>query len=285
MATHALEKRLGYTFGDAGLLARALTHRSHGANHNERLEFLGDSVLNCAVAAMLYRRFGDLDEGTLSRVRAGLVRQETLHEHALRLSLSDALLLGEGELRSGGAHRPSILADALEAVIGAVYLDGGFDAASAVLERLYLPLLDRVDTSARGKDAKTRLQEHLQGRRLALPTYTLLATVGAAHDQAFEVSCSVPALDVTANGRGTSRRAAEQEAAAAVLQRLAPADSLPDAAATVATAASAAAPTAGATASPARSQRAPRPTLRRKERAPSEARRDAADRSGDGDEA
>lgn len=221
MATTSLETRLGYTFGDRALLERALTHRSFGATHNERLEFLGDSVLNCAVAAMLHSRFDHLNEGELSRTRANLVKQQTLHEIASRLGLSGELRLGAGELRSGGAARPSILADALEAVVGAVFLDAGFDAAMALLERLYQPLFEAVDIGALGKDPKTRLQEFTQARQIDLPVYTVVGTHGAQHDQAFDVQCTIPALGLEAGGQGSSRRAAEQAAARVLLERLA----------------------------------------------------------------
>lgn len=196
MPLSQLESRLRYEFRNAELLRQALTHRSHSATHNERLEFLGDSVLNCAVAALLFQRFGKLDEGDLSRVRANLVKQQSLYEIAQALNISDGLRLGEGELRSGGFRRPSILADAFEAIIGAVFLDGGFDAAQGVIKRLYVPILDHIDPRTLGKDAKTLLQEYLQGHKIALPAYTVVATHGAAHNQQFEVECSVPKLDL-----------------------------------------------------------------------------------------
>jgi ribonuclease-3 len=208
-----LEGRLRYEFRNAELLRQALTHRSHSSTHNERLEFLGDSVLNCAVAALLFQRFGKLDEGDLSRVRANLVKQQSLYEIAQALNISEGLRLGEGELRSGGFRRPSILADTLEAVLGAVFLDGGFEAAQTVIKRLYVPILDHIDPRTLGKDAKTLLQEYLQGHKIALPTYTVVATHGAAHNQQFEVECTVPKLDVKVSGSGASRRAAEQAAA------------------------------------------------------------------------
>jgi len=197
-----------------------LTQRSHSATHNERLEFLGDSVLNCAVAALLFQRFGKLDEGDLSRVRANLVKQQSLYEIAQALNISEGLRLGEGELRSGGFRRPSILADAFEAIIGAVFLDGGFEAAQGVIKRLYVPILDHIDPRTLGKDAKTLLQEYLQGHKIALPTYTVVATHGAAHNQQFEVECTVPKLDVKVSGSGASRRAAEQAAAKKALDEV-----------------------------------------------------------------
>jgi ribonuclease-3 len=216
---HALQERLGYGFGSSALLRQALTHRSHGASHNERLEFLGDSVLNCAVASMLYERFGKLDEGDLSRVRANLVKQQTLFEIAQRLDLSGCLLLGEGEQRSGGFRRPSILADTLEAIFGAIFLDGGFDAAQQAIRRLYDPVIRNVDPDTLGKDAKTLLQEWLQSRRIPLPVYAVVATHGAAHNQLFEVECSVPKLGIQVLGSGGSRRAAEQGAAKLALEQ------------------------------------------------------------------
>lgn len=214
----ALQARLGYRFSRPGLLRQALTHRSHGQPNNERLEFLGDSVLNCVVALLLYDQFGSIDEGDLSRVRANLVRQQTLVDVAQRLELASALLLGEGEVKSGGARRPSILGDTLEAVFGAVLLDGGFDAARDVITALYAPILLNIDPQTLGKDAKTLLQEHLQGRRLPLPVYTVVATHGAAHNQVFEVECSIPKLRVQVTGQGGSRRAAEQVAAKRALE-------------------------------------------------------------------
>ncbi|AKJ31156.1 ribonuclease III [Caldimonas brevitalea] len=216
----ALERRLDYRFRHPALLARALTHRSFGADHNERLEFLGDSVLGLAIAGLLYERFAGSDEGDLSRVRASLVRQDTLHRIALGLELPACLRLGEGEARSGGAQRPSILADAVEAVFGAIYLDGGFDAARTVVQRLFTPVLTEPDLRNSAKDAKTELQEWLQARKLAVPSYAIVATRGHAHQQQFVVSCTVPALQISENGEGASRRAAEQVAAQSVLAKL-----------------------------------------------------------------
>ncbi len=218
--TARLEKALGYRFSQPDLLRQALTHRSHSSPHNERLEFLGDSVLNCVIATLLYQRFAALREGELSRLRASLVRQEALAEIAAGFGLGDELRLGEGELKSGGFRRPSILADALEAVFGAIYLDGGFAAAQEAIARLYRQRVEQIDPRAEGKDAKTALQEWLQGRRLPVPHYTLLATHGEAHAQQFEVACSIPAVDLEVTGRGGSRRAAEQEAARAALEKL-----------------------------------------------------------------
>jgi ribonuclease-3 len=222
MAAGRLEQALGHVFFAPELLRQALTHRSHGSPHNERLEFLGDAVLNCAMASLLFHRFPSLREGELSRQRANLVCQESLAEIAQSLGLGDYLRLGEGELKSGGFQRPSILADALEALIGAIHLDAGFEAAQNAIGRLYAPLLDRLDPKASGKDAKTALQELLQGRKLPLPQYVLLATRGEAHAQEFEVECSVGSLGVSACGKGGSRRVAEQVAARAAMDKLRP---------------------------------------------------------------
>ena len=213
MKQERLEAALGHVFGRQDLLRQALTHRSYGVPNNERLEFLGDSVLNCVVAAALHDRFPALREGELSRMRASLVRQETLAAIAQRLSLGGFLRLGEGELKSGGTQRPSILADAVEALIGAIYLDAGFDSARAVVESLCEPAMAGIDPAAPGKDPKTALQEILQGRHLPLPRYALLATRGEAHAQEFEIECLVPELGIRSTGVGGSRRIAEQQAA------------------------------------------------------------------------
>ncbi len=213
-----LQERLGYRFKTETLLVQALTHRSHGKLHNERLEFLGDSVLNCAVASMLYGRFGRFDEGDLSRLRSNLVKQQALFEIGQALGLGEFLVLGEGERRSGGLRRPSILADTVEAIVGAVFLDSDFAQAATVIEKLYDPVLKSVDPKTLGKDAKTLLQEYLQGRRIPLPVYEVVATHGAAHSQVFEVECSIPKLSVRVSGTGGSRRAAEQAAAKLALE-------------------------------------------------------------------
>jgi ribonuclease-3 len=210
----ALADRLGYVFRRPELLAQALTHRSHGANHNERLEFVGDAVLDCAVAAALFERFPGIPEGELSRVRASLVNRDTLARLGRGLGLSAVIRLGEGELRSGGHERPSIIADALEAIFGAVFVDAGFDAARAVIERVYAPELIDLDPAALGKDPKTRLQEWLQARRIPVPEYSVTGVVGEAHAQTFTIECRIPSIAVVAVGSGTSRRAAEQAAAA-----------------------------------------------------------------------
>lgn len=219
-AVQQLEQRLQHSFRQSDLLARALTHRSHSADHNERLEFLGDSVLNLAVSTMLYQALGSLQEGELSRVRANLVKQDTLHKIAQDLHLGNMLELGEGELRSGGSKRPSILADALEAVIGAVYLDAGFEKASALVYRLFDKVEINPEMPAAAKDAKTALQEWLQGKRHKLPVYKVISITGAAHRQTFEVQCTIEPLQREARGFGSTRRAAEQEAAWAMLKML-----------------------------------------------------------------
>jgi ribonuclease-3 len=216
----ALETQLGYVFRDRKLLERALTHRSFGADHNERLEFLGDSVLNLSAAAWLYHQAARQDEGQLSRLRAALVRAEALAEVARSIGLGRFLRLGEGELHSGGAERESILADALEALLGAIYLDAGFETAQQVMQRLFSPLLATLDADVVRKDAKTQLQEFLQGQRLPLPSYTVLDVRGAAHQRRFRVECAVPTLGLTTQGEGDSRRRAEQHAAARMLARI-----------------------------------------------------------------
>ncbi len=208
-----LEVALNYTFQRRALWVQALTHRSFGVPNNERLEFLGDSVLNCAVARALYDTFPHLPEGSLSRLRANLVRQETLADLAVQLKLGEVLRLGEGEIKSGGFRRPSILADALESIMGAVFLDGGFEAAQAVARSLFDPLIAVIDPTASGKDPKTELQEMLQARRLPLPEYKVVDTVGSAHEQDFIVDCVMGQPQVSTRGQGKSRRAAEQEAA------------------------------------------------------------------------
>ncbi|MDR6214678.1 ribonuclease III [Paracidovorax wautersii] len=216
----SLQDRLQHTFSDPALLQRAVTHRSFSADHNERLEFLGDSVLNLAVSSLLYRQLRDLPEGDLSRVRANLVKQDTLHGLAMRLQLSDLLRLGEGEAKSGGKLRPSILADALEALIGAVYLDAGYGPAEALVHRLFEGVDVNPQMQAAAKDPKTALQEWLQGRKMKLPLYRVVGTVGAAHRQTFDVECEISELGLTERGIGGSRRAGEQAAAAAMLATL-----------------------------------------------------------------
>jgi ribonuclease-3 len=213
----AFRERLAHSFRRPELLRQALTHRSFGLPHNERLEFVGDAVLNCIIALELYERFPQLPEGDLSRARASLVNRDTLAQIARQLGLGEAIRLGEGESRSGGGDRASILADALEAVFGAVFLDAGFDAARTIATRAYAELLRDADATALGKDPKTRLQEWLQARRLPLPEYAVAETTGEAHAQQFTVHCRIPSLAVTTFGSGSSRRAAEQDAAAQAL--------------------------------------------------------------------
>lgn len=229
MNTHSLDKRnvqdipikghndffnkIGYVFKQPALLQEALTHRSFGTPNNERLEFLGDSALNCAVSALLFNKFPGLPEGNLSRLRANLVNQYALFELASELGLGDLIRLGEGERKSGGHHRPSILANALEAVIGAIYLEGGFVQVENFVGNLYKPLLQNLDLETLGKDPKTMLQEYLQSRRIALPEYTIITTSGEAHRQKFKVECVIPKFNIRTIGEGTSRRRAEQEAA------------------------------------------------------------------------
>lgn len=219
-STARLEERLGHRFLRAELLEQALTHRSFGSPHNERLEFLGDGVLGCVMAQELFARFPALNEGDLSRLRAGLVRKESLAALARDLGLGEYLRLGEGESASGGAARPSILADTLEALYGAVFLDAGYERAHATVCRTFGAALDTLDPCTTAKDPKTRLQELLQGRGQGLPSYHVVATQGAAHRQTFEVECMVEQLGLRATGRGESRRAAEQQAAEALLRQL-----------------------------------------------------------------
>jgi len=216
----SLRKRLGYAFRNPDLLRGALTHRSFGASNNERLEFVGDAVLNCVVAASLYQRFPALAEGDLSRARAALVNQDMLARVARGAGLGSEIRLGEGEHKTGGAARPSILADALEAVFGAVFIDGGYDAARAVIQACYGDVLARADPASLGKDPKTRLQEYLQARRMSVPEYVVVSTTGEAHAQVFDVECRIAPMKIVATGRGGSRRAAEQAAAEAALARI-----------------------------------------------------------------
>ena len=222
----ALQDSLGHRFADADLLKRALTHRSLGSGHNERLEFLGDAVLSLAISSLLFEHFSGSDEGDLTRVRAHLVREESLHRGALQLGLPQVLFLSEGEARDGGALRASILADALEALIGAAFLDAGFDAARGVVQRLFGEIIATTDKGSWSKDAKTELQEWLQGRHLPVPSYRIIATRGQAHAQTFEVECAVAALNLAELGEGRSRRIAEQEAARRMLAALAAVDKL-----------------------------------------------------------
>ena len=215
-----MQERLQHHFANPKLLQRAVTHRSFSADPNERLEFLGDSVLNLAVSGLLYQRLESMPEGDLSRVRANMVKQDTLHQLALGLRVADVLRLGDGEARSGGNKRPSILADAVEALIGAVYLDAGYATAEALVHRLFKAVEINPTMQAVAKDPKTELQEWLQGRKMKVPAYRVVATLGAAHRQTFDVECEIPELGLAERGIGGSRRAGEQGAAAAMLTLL-----------------------------------------------------------------
>lgn len=215
-----LETRISYRFSQPNLLAQALTHRSFSATNNERLEFLGDSVLNFIIAHQLFNLFTGLPEGDLSRLRAKLVKEASLAEIAIDLHLGDYLKLGEGELKSAGWRRPSILADALEAIVGAVYLDGGFVAAEQVVTLLYANKLTTIDPQVIDKDAKSQLQEYLQSKKMALPDYQVIAIEGEAHAQSFTVQCQIPKLNLTTVGLGTSRRIAEQQAAKLAMEKI-----------------------------------------------------------------
>lgn len=216
----ALCRQLGYQFDQPALLQRALTHRSFSSAHNERLEFLGDSVLNCTIAKYLYQTYPDVPEGDLSRLRSNLVNQQTLAVLAQQLNIGELLALGEGELKSAGARRPSILADALEAVFGAVLLDSDFATAEKVVLGLYVPFIANMDLQSLGKDAKTQLQEYLQGRKFPLPKYAVIEIKGEAHAQTFVVECDIEKLKIKTRGEGHSRRVAEQVAAEAAYKRI-----------------------------------------------------------------
>jgi len=219
MPLDRLCRTIRYRFSDPRLLRQALTHRSAGVPNNERLEFLGDSILNCIIAQDLYRRYPKLSEGELSRLRAYLVKEQRLAEVAVKLALGDYLILGEGEMKSGGYRRPSILADTVEALIGAVFLDSGFAQAVEVIATLYHGMLENLDAKAVGKDPKTLLQEYAQSRKYALPRYTVVTTSGEAHQQNFEVECVIPELNICSHGSGSSRRGAEQDAAQAAYRQ------------------------------------------------------------------
>ncbi len=216
----ALFARVGHTFNDSALLQQSLTHRSFGANHNERLEFLGDSILNCIITQQLFEQFPELREGELSRVRASLVKGVTLAELARELGLAEHLRLGSGELKSGGRKRDSILADAFEALVGALYIDAGYAATEAFLLGVYAGRLAKLDSQTVEKDPKTQLQELLQGRQQSLPAYRVAATSGAAHAVRFVVACEISLLANAVQGEGSSRREAEQNAARTALERL-----------------------------------------------------------------
>jgi len=220
MNREVLCKQLGHKFAQPQLLQRALTHRSHSALHNERLEFLGDSVVNCVVAKHLHNTYPELPEGDLSRLRSNLVNQQTLFTLAQQLHLGDLLLLGEGERKSSGSSRPSILADAMEALIGALFIDGGFEVAEKAVLSLYIPFIRQADVLTLGKDPKTLLQEYVQSQKIALPKYTVVATQGEAHAQLFQVECAIAQLKLRTRGEGSSRRLAEQMAAEAAYKQL-----------------------------------------------------------------
>lgn len=215
-----LQAKLSYKFRDIELLRRALTHRSHGMPHNERLEFLGDSILNFIVSTLLFAEHKEMDEGDLSRVRSNLVKQSALADIAEILGLSEYLRLGEGELKSGGFRRPSILSDAVEAIFGAIYLDGDYAAVRQVIEHLYRPILEHLDTRTLGKDAKTFLQELVQGRGYDLPHYEVVNMRGVAHEQTFDVVCEISQLGIKVQASGSSRRSAEQLAAGEAIQKI-----------------------------------------------------------------
>lgn len=215
-----VERCFGHVFQDASLCIMAMTHRSAGGQHNERLEFLGDSVLNCGVAKILFDARPEADEGALSRLRASLVSEGALAGIAAELGVGDYLRLGSGELKSGGFRRASILADALEAMLGAIFLDGGFAAAQSAIDRLFAARLVSLPEAESLKDPKTRLQEALQSRGIGLPLYRLTSTSGEAHAQSFAVGCEVAAFGLSTAGEGNSRRAAEQAAADRMLQLL-----------------------------------------------------------------
>ena len=216
-----LRDALGYECRDAALLEAALTHRSAGGPHNERMEFLGDAVLNCVAAVLVFREFAGADEGELSRFRASLVSGETLASIAADIDLGSQVRLGSGELKSGGFRRKSILADALEALFGAIYLDGGYEAAAGVVGRLLATRLDKLPSAAELKDPKTRLQETLQAKGLPLPVYVVESVSGEAHNQLFNVCCTVEVLGLKTVAAGASRRRAEQGAAQLLLDHLA----------------------------------------------------------------
>ena len=218
--TRWLKSQLDYEFSDPLLLQQALTHRSAASRNNERLEFLGDAVLDFVVSDIVYRRYPESHEGELSRLRAALVKDSTLAEIGTDLGLGEHLILGSGEKKSGGHRRQSILADAMEALFGAMYLDQGFSAAQRVIDNLYQRRVEELPDASKLKDPKTRLQEHLQARGFDLPMYTTTRVSGKAHQQRFEVECHIRELDLSAGGEGGSRRDAEQEAAASLLAAL-----------------------------------------------------------------
>jgi len=216
----AIERRIGHRFRDPALLEQALTHRSHGSPHYERLEFLGDSVLGCAITEVLFRNHPGLPEGKLSRIRAGLIREESLAEVARGLGIAEYLRFDESTARNEGAARPSILADAVEAIYGAVFLDGGYEAAREVIARTFEARLSQLDPDSVEKDAKTRLQEYLQAKRLAKPHYRVISTQGAKQNLVFDVECVIENPERSARGSGSTRQRAEQQAAAILLKQI-----------------------------------------------------------------
>ncbi|NDV92161.1 ribonuclease III [Alteromonas sp. 345S023] len=215
-----LNKAIGYTFSDVALLEQALTHRSAAKKHNERLEFLGDAILGMVIGETLYKRFPNVPEGKLTRMRSTLVKGDTLAELAREACMGELLLLGPGELKSGGHRRSSILADAVEALLGAIYLDSGMEAVRSVIDRLWESRIEKLDPNAHPKDSKTRLQEYLQGKKLPLPTYEVISITGKDHAQTFEVCCKVEGESTPVSATGNSRRKAEQEAARLTLEKL-----------------------------------------------------------------
>lgn len=220
MSLESLVKHIDYPFSNPALLTQALTHRSFSGINNERLEFLGDGALNFIIAHQLYQRFPRLAEGDLSRLRAALVKESTLSEIAFSLNIGNALKLGEGELKSAGWRRPSILADALEAIVGAVYVDGGYHAAEALVLKLFEEKLAIIDPKIIDKDAKSQLQEYLQGKKIELPDYKVVSIEGEAHAQTFKMECAIEKLHITTVGEGASRRVAEQQAAQLALEAI-----------------------------------------------------------------
>ncbi|MGB3725547.1 MAG: ribonuclease III [Glaciecola sp.] len=215
-----LLKHIGYEFTDVGLLKQALTHRSANKTHNERLEFLGDAVLGLVIAQRMYEKFPDLPEGKLTRMRSNLVKGDTLAKVARELDLGELIKLGPGEMKSGGHRRDSILADVVEAIIGAVYLDAGLEAATNIIDVLFAKRIENLNPNVQIKDNKTQLQEYLQSRQIDLPDYQVVEISGKDHAQTFTVECTVAALDAQQSGSGRSRRIAEQEAAKLVLENI-----------------------------------------------------------------
>ncbi|AGF47005.1 ribonuclease III [Candidatus Kinetoplastibacterium desouzaii TCC079E] len=220
MSFFKLENSLKYSFNNISLLELALTHRSYSANHNERLEFLGDSILNSSITIILFERFSHIDEGGLSRLRASLVQQNSLAKIAIKLDISRYLRLGDGEIKSGGSNRPSILADCIEAIFGAIFQDSGFDVCKNIIDYHYSSLIDNLDLGTMGKDSKSLLQEFLQSKHMCLPSYIIVRTNGLAHSQTFEIDCCIPDLNIKTKSFGETRRSAEQSAAKKALELL-----------------------------------------------------------------